>query len=39
MFFKVFVVNCGEIVIWVFCVVYELGVGIVVVYLYEDCNL
>lgn len=39
MFQKIFVVNCGEIVICVFCVVVEVGVCIVVVFFYEDCGL
>lgn len=39
LFIKILVVNCGEIVICVFCVVFEFGVKMVVVYFYEDCNL
>lgn len=33
------VVNCGEIVICVLCVVFEFNLWIVVIYMYEDCYL
>lgn len=36
---KIVIVNCGEIVLCIFCVCKELGIKIVVVYFSVDCDL